>query len=71
MLKSDGVYVFEFGDEVYYWMGAQVPFPKRRAAVKLIKRLWEEFERRNNGDDIFTLDFLFHFVRDLTQKLEV
>lgn len=49
MLKSDGVYVFEFGDEVYYWMGAQVPFPTRRAAVKLIKRLWEGCERRNGA----------------------
>jgi len=49
MLKSDGVYVFEFGDEVYYWMGAQVPFPTRRAAVKLIKRLWEGCERSDSA----------------------
>ena len=49
ILKSDEVFVFEFGDEVYYWMGAQVPFPKRRSSLKLIKKLWEQFDRRNMG----------------------
>ena len=46
MLNSSSVYVFEFGHEVYYWIGSQVSFPKRRSATKLVKKLWTQFERR-------------------------
>ena len=49
MLNSSSVYVFEFGHEVYYWIGSQVSFPKRRSATKLVKKLWTQFERRNRS----------------------
>ena len=52
MLNPDSVFVFEFGHEVYLWIGSQVHFPKRRSATKAVKALWKQFDRRN----VFSLE---------------
>jgi hypothetical protein len=45
MLNPESVFVFEFGHEVYLWIGSQVHFPKRRSATKAVKTLWSKFNR--------------------------
>ena len=44
-LNSEAIYIFEFGNEVYIWLGKEVPFPMRRIAQALAKELWSKYPR--------------------------
>ena len=49
LLQPDQIFVFEFGMEVYIWMGCQSAFPLRRSAQKLARQLWSKYPR-SEGD---------------------
>lgn len=36
------VYVFDFGTEMYVWLGKHVPLEARRRSVQLAKQLWQQ-----------------------------
>ena len=48
LLTSEKIFIFEFGSEVYIWMGSQAGFAPRRFAVKLAKELWKKYPRGEN-----------------------
>ena len=45
LLSPEKIIIFEFGSEVYIWMGSQAGFAPRRFAVKLAKELWKKYPR--------------------------
>ena len=51
LLQFDKIFVFEFGMEVYIWMGSQSALPLRRVAQKLARQLLSKYPRTDG--DIF------------------
>lgn len=46
LLQETEFFIFEFGSEVYSWIGPKVSFAARRAGEELGKQIWEKFERK-------------------------
>ncbi|XP_064646108.1 uncharacterized protein LOC135499312 isoform X9 [Lineus longissimus] len=42
MLKSEEIYVLDFGTEMYVWHGKKVSTEKRKMAMKLAKQVWDQ-----------------------------
>lgn len=46
ILRENEFFIFEFGSEVYSWIGPKVSFAARRAGEELGKQIWEKFDRK-------------------------
>ncbi|XP_023931088.1 supervillin-like [Lingula anatina] len=42
MLNPDQIFVYDFGPEMYVWLGKNMPFDKRKIAIKLARQIWDQ-----------------------------